>query len=54
MDRSFISLMERGKRSPTLDTLVSLCAVLEISLTDFAAQIEARQRQLQSHLGSES
>jgi len=53
MDRSFISLMERGKRSPTLDTLVSLCAVLEISLSDFAALIEARQQELFTCSGDE-
>ncbi|MHC8347760.1 helix-turn-helix domain-containing protein [Pseudomonas sp. RT6P73] len=41
MDRSFLSLLERGKRSPTLDTLMRLCKVLNISLTQLSALIEA-------------
>lgn len=42
MDRSFISLLERGKRSPTLDTLVRLSQVLDISLTQLTALVEAK------------
>lgn len=42
MDRSFISLLERGRRSPTLDTLMRLCQVLEISLTQLSALVEAK------------
>ncbi|WP_220460782.1 helix-turn-helix domain-containing protein [Pseudomonas monteilii] len=42
MDRSFISLLERGKRSPTLDTLMRLCKVLNISLTELSALVEAQ------------
>lgn len=40
LDRAYISLLERGKRSPTLDTLVTLCAPLGVSLTFIAASIE--------------
>ncbi|MDQ0655154.1 helix-turn-helix domain-containing protein [Pseudomonas cedrina] len=42
MDRSFISLLERGRRSPTLDTLVRLCQVMDISLTQLSALVEAK------------
>ncbi|MHC5208977.1 helix-turn-helix domain-containing protein [Pseudomonas chlororaphis] len=42
MDRSFISLLERGKRSPTLDTLMRLCQVLDISLTKLSALVEGK------------
>jgi len=38
--RSYISLLELGQRSPTLDTLFSLCNALGISLIDLATQIE--------------
>ncbi|MGV5100261.1 helix-turn-helix domain-containing protein [Pseudomonas aeruginosa] len=31
LDRTYISVLERGERSPTLDTLVSLCDVLGLS-----------------------
>lgn len=42
LDRSAISLLERGLRSPTLGTLLSLSHALDISLSDLAALIEAR------------
>lgn len=41
LDRSFISLLERGKRSPTLDTMVSLSRVLNVSLTQLISAVEA-------------
>lgn len=41
LDRTYISLLERGHRSPTLDTLFSLARGLNISLTEMAAAIEA-------------
>ncbi|UST77197.1 helix-turn-helix domain-containing protein [Pseudomonas siliginis] len=42
MDRSFISLLERGKRSPTLDTICRLCGVLKVSLSQLAGLIEKK------------
>jgi transcriptional regulator with XRE-family HTH domain len=42
MDRSFISLLERGKRSPTLDTIVSLAQVLGLSITQLSSLVEAK------------
>lgn len=41
-DRSFISLLERGRRSPTLDTVFSLCRALDISFSQLATLIEAK------------
>lgn len=40
LDRTYISLLELGTSSPTLDTIMALCAALGISLTAFAARIE--------------
>ncbi|WP_102707264.1 helix-turn-helix domain-containing protein [Terribacillus saccharophilus] len=31
LDRTYISLLERGKRNPTIKTLFILCSVLDIS-----------------------
>jgi len=40
LDRTYISLLELGRRSPTLDTLVALCEPLDVSLTLLASHIE--------------
>ncbi len=40
LDRTYISLLELGSRSPTLDTLVALCSALDISLTFLASRID--------------
>ncbi|KVV07499.1 XRE family transcriptional regulator [Burkholderia ubonensis] len=40
LDRTYISLLELGKRSPTLETIVSLAAALKVSLTDLFAKLE--------------
>ncbi|MEB0222044.1 helix-turn-helix transcriptional regulator [Pseudomonas sp. AB12(2023)] len=42
MDRSFISLLERGKRSPTLDTMVRLACVFGLTLTQLAEMVEEK------------
>ncbi|MEX3917925.1 helix-turn-helix domain-containing protein [Paraburkholderia sp. BR10872] len=49
LDRTFISMLERGENSPSLVTMGALCRGLDISLTELAAEIErelaeARQR----------
>ena len=44
LDRTYISLLERGINSPTLDTLVALCRALGIPLSAFAARIESKMR----------
>lgn len=41
LTRAYISLLERGLRSPTLDTQLALCRPLEVSLTALSARIEA-------------
>jgi transcriptional regulator with XRE-family HTH domain len=39
-DRTTISLMERGLLSPTLRTMIRLCGLLKLSLSQLARQIE--------------
>lgn len=41
LTRAYISLLERGLRSPTLDTLVALCPPLGVSLVVLFTYIEA-------------
>lgn len=40
LDRSFISLLERGRRQPTLKTILQLLDAMNIRITDFAQQLE--------------
>jgi len=40
LDRTYISLLERGQRQPTLKSISSLANALETTLTEFARQIE--------------
>lgn len=40
LDRTYISLLERGKRNPSLICIASLCQALDISLSEFFTQIE--------------
>ncbi len=40
LDRSFISLLERGLRQPTLKTIFQLVDTLGVSFTDFAIQLD--------------
>ncbi|UDM18827.1 helix-turn-helix domain-containing protein [Vogesella sp. XCS3] len=44
--RNYVSLMELGQRSPTLDTIVCLCNALGISLPAFAALIQAKVEEI--------
>lgn len=39
-DRTYISMLERGKRTPTINTIFSLCSALEIYPSDFIKEIE--------------
>jgi transcriptional regulator with XRE-family HTH domain len=43
LDRSFISMLERGKKNPTLSTLIKLCKALDVSLTELISEFEVRQ-----------
>ncbi|HLQ83110.1 MAG TPA: helix-turn-helix transcriptional regulator [Pseudogracilibacillus sp.] len=40
LDRTYISLLERGKRNSTLKVLFSLCDALNISPSDFVKEME--------------
>ena len=42
LDRTYISLLERGQRQPTLKSISSLANALETTLTEFARQIESK------------
>ncbi|MCA7889714.1 helix-turn-helix domain-containing protein [Burkholderia contaminans] len=41
LDRTYISLLELGRRSPTLETMLAIAHALGISLTELAAATEA-------------
>lgn len=41
LTRNYISLLENGRKSPTLDTIVALCRILDISLVQVASRVEA-------------
>ncbi|MFA6015911.1 MAG: helix-turn-helix transcriptional regulator [Gallionellaceae bacterium] len=40
LDRTYVSLLELGRRSPTLDTMMALCEPLGVSLSALCAYIE--------------
>lgn len=42
LDRTYISLLELGQRSPSLETLLALARGLKIPLADIANLVEAR------------
>jgi transcriptional regulator with XRE-family HTH domain len=41
LDRTYVSLLELGSRSPTLDTIMALCSALNVSLSQLALKVEA-------------
>lgn len=41
LDRTYISLLELGSSSPTLDVIMALCGALGVSLTQLATRVEA-------------
>jgi len=45
LDRTYISLLELGGRSPTLDTIMALCLALDVSLTFVSSRIEEVMRE---------
>lgn len=45
LDRTYISLLELGSYSPTLDTIMALCLALDVSLTHVSSQIEEVMRE---------
>lgn len=40
LDRTYVSLLELGSRSPTLDTIMTLCGALDVSLSQLAQEVE--------------
>lgn len=40
LDRTYVSLLELGSRSPTLDTMMTLCCALNVSLSQLALKVE--------------
>lgn len=42
LDRTFISLIENGKRSPTFSTILKICSVLEIAPSEVLSIYEKR------------
>ena len=42
LHRTHISLIERGLRSPTISTIIRLCAALEISPNEFLKNVMQR------------
>lgn len=40
LDRTYVSLLELGSNSPTLNTMVLLCSALDVSLVGLANRIE--------------
>lgn len=49
LDRTYISLLERGKRNPSLLCIVALCKNLEISLTELLEPIKLDEENLESN-----
>ena len=45
IDRPFISLIEVGKKQPTISVLYRLASALELSFADFSGRIESRYMQ---------
>ncbi len=45
LDRTYISLLERGLKSPTLTTFFQLCRVLDQKPDIFIAQVDAQLTQ---------
>ena len=41
IDRTYISLLEKGKRNVTIKILFSICQVLEIAPSEFLKKLEA-------------
>ena len=40
LERAHVSLLERGRGNPTLDTICKILSTLEVSLPEFALELE--------------
>lgn len=47
IDRPFISLIEVGRKQPSISVLYALCVALQFSFADFAERIERRYQKQQ-------
>ncbi|MFJ2456554.1 helix-turn-helix domain-containing protein [Pseudomonas protegens] len=52
LDRTYISVLERGERSPTLDTMVSLGDVFGLSIEELASHIQSQLDELHDNQDS--
>ncbi|MEM8519447.1 helix-turn-helix transcriptional regulator [Janthinobacterium sp. CAN_S7] len=41
LDRTYISLLELGRKSPTLDTILALCQAMKLQFSELALEVEA-------------
>lgn len=46
LDRSYVSLLERGLRSPTLDTLFGLCPTLGLTVSQLLILTESKLEEM--------
>ena len=51
LDRTFISLIENGKRSPTFSTILKICSALEISPSELFSKYESCSSDFYLHIG---
>lgn len=49
LDRTYISLLERGKRQPTLTSLFSISKALDMTLVEFTTALEKKINENQSN-----
>lgn len=47
LDRTYVSLLELGSRSPTLDTIMTLCGALNVTLSQFMQAVETEMQRHQ-------
>ena len=53
LDRTYISLLERGKRQPTLTSLFSISKALDMTLVDLTTALEEKVNENQTDQNSD-
>jgi transcriptional regulator with XRE-family HTH domain len=51
LDRTFISLIENGKRSPTFSTILKICSALEVLPSELFSKYESSSPDFDLRLG---
>ena len=51
LDRTFISLIENGKRSPTFATILKMCSALEILPSELFSKYESNSSDFDLRIG---